>query len=83
MIFTDFEPETPYLNIYLVDDMIPKIQEEMANIETHVGRGAGKEQFLESYLDLMRQVNALNQKFLPRIDNPIKNPIENPITYRL
>ena len=59
--------------------MIPKIQEEMANIETHVGRGAGKEQFLESYLDLMRQVNALNQKFLPRIDNPIKNPIKNPI----
>jgi len=46
-----------------IDDMIPKIQEEMVNIETHVTNGSEKEQFLESYLDLMRQVNALNSRF--------------------
>ena len=43
--------------------MIPKIQEEIVNIETHVTNGSEKEQFLESYLDLMRQVNALNSQF--------------------
>ena len=43
--------------------MIPKIQEEIVNIETHVTNGSEKEQFLDSYLDLMRQVNALNSRF--------------------
>ena len=43
--------------------MIPTIQEEMVNIETHVTNGSEKEQFLDSYLDLMRQVNALNSRF--------------------